>query len=265
MPFAGLRVLSLESRRARDVESLILRQGGVPFVAPSVKERAVDDHSIAFRFVEQLEAGAFEMVVCMTGVGLAFLRDAVKAEMPVERLADALRRATVVARGPKPIAVLRSLQVPVGVAIPEPNTWKEVVAGVKARAERRIAILEYGRPNPELTAALESLGCTVMTVSLYRWELPEDIEPLRKAARGLTRGEFDLILFTSSVQFDHLLEVARSLGIESEVLQALAERVTIASIGPVTTAALASKGLTPQIVPKSANLGALVMAAAGRG
>ena len=57
MSLEGLRVLSLESRRAKDIESLIVRQAGIAFVAPSVRERAVEDHSIAFRFVEQLEAG----------------------------------------------------------------------------------------------------------------------------------------------------------------------------------------------------------------
>jgi len=37
MPFDGLRVLSLESRRAVEIERLIRNQGGVPFVAPSVR------------------------------------------------------------------------------------------------------------------------------------------------------------------------------------------------------------------------------------
>jgi len=40
MPFGGLRVLSLESRRAKEMEALIRREGGEPFVAPSVEERA---------------------------------------------------------------------------------------------------------------------------------------------------------------------------------------------------------------------------------
>ena len=75
MPFAGLRVLSLESRRAKEMDNLIRREGGDPFIAPSVQERAVDDTGEALRFVERLEAGEFDMVICMTGTGLAFLRD----------------------------------------------------------------------------------------------------------------------------------------------------------------------------------------------
>jgi len=38
MTFRGLRVLSLESRRASEMAELIRRQGGEPFVAPSMRE-----------------------------------------------------------------------------------------------------------------------------------------------------------------------------------------------------------------------------------
>ena len=113
MSLAGLRVLSLESRRAKEMETLIAREGGAAFVAPSVKERAVDDEEAALRFVEQLERDEFDMVVCMTGVGLTLLRDTVAKRMPPERLGVALQRAQVVSRGPKPVGVLKSLGVPV--------------------------------------------------------------------------------------------------------------------------------------------------------
>src|ERR1041385_5728509 len=98
MSLAGLRVLSLESRRGKEMETLIVREGGVPFVAPSVKERALDDDETAIHFVEQLEAGAFDMVICMTSVGLTMLRDTAVKRMPVERLSEALRRVTIVSR-----------------------------------------------------------------------------------------------------------------------------------------------------------------------
>ena len=147
MPFSGLRVLSLESRRAADMQTLILREGGVPFVAPSVKEEAVDGGGVATEFVEQLERGEFDMVICMTGVGLAVLRDTCASLMPLERLSAALRSATIVSRGPKPLGVLRPLGVPVDIVVPEPNTWREIVAAVAERPERRIAVQEYGRLN----------------------------------------------------------------------------------------------------------------------
>lgn len=262
MPFDGLRVLSLESRRSKDIESLIARYGGVPFVAPSVKERSLDDHVEAKRFVERLEAGEFDLVVCMTGVGLAFLRDVVSKQMPVERLAAALRRATIVCRGPKPVPVLRSMQVPAAIVVPEPNTWREVVAAIAPRPERRIAIQEYGRPNLAMNAALAALGADVASFAIYRWEMPDDLKPLREAVQRLAAGEFDLVVFTSSIQLDHFLEVSREVSLEAKVLDALRSRVAVASVGPIMTEALLAKGIPPDIEPRSPKMGALIVAAA---
>ncbi len=262
MSFAGLRVLSLESRRAKEIEAQIRRLDGDAFVAPSVQERVLADHRDALRFVEELESGAFDLVVCMTGAGLAFLRDVVAAHMSVDRLAAGLRRVAIVCRGPKPVPLLREMEVPVHVVVPEPNTWKEIVEAIRTRPERRIAVQEYGRPNLQMKVALEDLGAHVTCVAIYRWELPDDIEPLREAARRVAEGHADVVLFTSSVQLDHLYEVSAAMGIQDEVARALRQNVAIASVGPIMTAALESYGLRADIVQNHPKMGSLVKAAA---
>jgi uroporphyrinogen-III synthase len=202
------------------------------------------------------------MVVCMTSVGLTLLRDTAAKTMPLERLSAALRRATIVSRGPKPVGVLKALEVPIHIMIPEPNTWKEIVEIVATRPERRIAVQEYGRPNLEMNQALEALGATVTPVTLYRWELPDDVGPLQEAARHLASREYDVVLFTSSIQLDHLMEIARGLGIEEPVRTALIEDAVVASIGPVMTAALIAHGCPPDVIPRHPKMWSLVKAAA---
>ena len=261
MPFAGLRVLSLESRRAKEMEALIRREGGDPFVAPSVQERALDDHGDAVRFVERLEADEFDMVIVMTGTGLAFLRDQIVAQSSAARLGAALGRVTIMSRGPKPLPILRELGVRAQIVVPEPNTWKEIVEAVAARTERRIAVQEYGRPNLEMNAALEQLGASVTAIVLYRWELPADVGPLQAAARDLAGRQFDVILFTSSIQLDHLMMLVKTLGLESQVTAALREYTAIASVGPVMTASLEAAGLPVELVPLHPKMGALVKVA----
>ena len=261
MPFAGLRVLSLEGRRAKEMETLIRREGGDPFVAPSVQERALDDSGEAIRFVERLEAGEFDMVICMTGAGLAFLRDQVVPRYSAARLGAALGRATIVSRGPKPLPLLREFGARAQIVVPEPNTWKEIVEAVAARPERRIAVQEYGRPNLEMNAALQQLGASVTPVVLYRWELPADIGPLQMAARGLAERRFDVVLFTSSIQLDHLMMIANGLGLQSQVFSALREYTAIASVGPVMTASLEAAHIPVEIIPMHPKMGALVKAA----
>ena len=261
MPFAGLRVLSLESRRAKEMEALIRREGGDPFVAPSVQERALDDQGEAVHFVERLEAGEFDLIIVMTGTGLAFLRDQAAAHGCDARLGAALGRVTIVSRGPKPLPILRELGVRAQIVVPEPNTWKEIVEAVAPRAERRIAVQEYGRPNVEMNAALENLGASVTPIVLYRWELPADIGPLQIAARRLAERQIDVVLFTSSIQLDHLMMIAEGLGIQGHAAGALREYTAIASVGPVMTASLEAAGFPVDIVPMHPKMAALVKVA----
>ncbi len=261
MPFGGLRVLSLESRRAAEIEVLIRKQGGEPFVAPSVKERALEDHADAFRLLERIEQSAFEMLILMTGVGLTFWRDVIATRYSAQRADEALRRIKLLARGPKPSAVLRASGIVPDLTIPEPNTWREIVQTLANRKERRLAVQEYGRPNKEFVMALQELGAQVEAFALYRWELPEDIKPLREAVRRLARREVDTVLFTSSIQLEHLFAIARQDHLEDEVRQALREHVAVASIGPIMNEAVAAENLESDIVPASPKMGALVYAA----
>lgn len=261
MPFDGLRVLSLESRRSTEIELLIRKQGGEPLVAPSVEERPLEDHADAFRLLEKLEAGAFDMLVLMTGTGLAFWRDVVATRYPITRADEALRRVKLLARGPKPSAILRPLGISPDITIPEPNTWREIVDVMRNRPERRVAIQEYGRPNTNLTDGLTALGSKTETFALYRWVLPADTKPLREAARRLAARKFDVVLFTSSVQLEHLLQIASEENCRDEVLQSLHEAV-VASVGPIMSTTLAEYGIRPDVVPASPKMGALVKAAA---
>lgn len=263
MSFAGMKVLSLETRRAAEMARLIRNQGGEPVVAPSLREVPLERNEEAFRFAEALFAGRFDMVVFLTGVGTRRLAQVLATRYPPQRFAEALRGITVVARGPKPVAALREMNVPVAVMVPEPNTWRELLAATEGRPERRIAVQEYGRSNVELLRALRARGAEVTPVPIYQWELPEDAGPLRDAAARLAAGEFHAALFTTSVQVDHLMRVAREQGIEARVTAALG-RMLIASIGPTTTEALAEHGIRPDLEPSHPKMGLLVQEAAAR-
>lgn len=260
--FAGARVVSLESRRAEQMEQMILRHGGRPFVAPSVKEIPFAQHDEVYGWAERLFAGEFDMLVLMTGAGLSFLRDTLAERYPRQRLTGALRSITIVARGPKPAAVLHEMGIAARIMVPEPNTWREIVPVIAARQERRISIQEYGRPSAEFIRAIQDLGAVVTPIAIYRWALPDNLEPLREAVRRIAARQCDVVLFTTSVQLTHLLEIAADLRCEVEVRQALAHDIAIGSVGPVMDAALADLGLAPDIVPAHPKMAVLVRAAA---
>ncbi len=257
MPFDGLRVVSFESRRATEIAELIRRQGGQPFVAPSMREASIEDNREAFEFAERLFRGEFEMMIFLTGVGARALDKVLASRFPAGAFADALRKIAIVARGPKPLAALREMQVPVAITVPEPNTWRELIAAIANRSERRIAIQEYGKPNPELLDALRERGAEVTPVRVYQWDLPEDTQPLREAVRRIVDGKADVAIFTTSIQLTHLFRIAAEAGLADALRSALG-RLVIASIGPTTTEALEEFDLQPDITPSHPKMGFLI-------
>src|SRR5450432_1371888 len=153
MPFDGLRVLALESRRAEEMATLIRKQGGEPFVAPSMREVALEQHDEAFEFGARLLRGEFDCLILLTGVGLRLLWKTLLARYAEEDMKAALRKVTVVVRGPKPSAAIRELGLTPTVQVPEPNTWHELLQVMKERGETHIALQEYGKSNAELIEA----------------------------------------------------------------------------------------------------------------
>ncbi len=264
--FAGLRVLTLESRRAQEMAKLIANSGGEPVVAPSMREVPLDSNTQALHFAGELIAGHLDIVIFLTGVGTRALTRVVETVHPREKFIAALGRVAVVARGPKPVAALREMDVPITLMIPEPNTWREVLheldqAKLLQTRGRRVAVQEYGVPNPELITGLTERGAKVTSVPVYEWMLPEDTGPLRAAIAALGRNEIDVVLFASSAQLRHLLQVADEMGAKDAVLRALS-KVLVVSIGPITTEELQKNGIAVDLEPSHPKMGFLVKEAA---
>src|SRR5262249_29585110 len=148
-----------------------------------------------------------DMLILLTGVGTRQLRRVLAQRYPDEAFISALRRLTIVARGPKPVAALREMGLAPALTAPEPNTWRELLAVTEGRPERRIAVQEYGTPIPALYEALAARGAEVTPVSVYHYGLPEDTSPLREAVLRLAAGEFAVVMFTSAYQLVHLLRI----------------------------------------------------------
>ncbi len=265
--FRGIEVVTFESRRAREMATLIARQGGVPIVAPAMREVPREENSAAFAFAEKLLAGQLDAIIFMTGVGTRRLVEILETRYSGETIIPKLASLTVVARGPKPAHVLRELKVPITIMVPEPNTWREILQelddsprGITLRGSR-IAVQEYGAPNELFVEELEARGVEVLRVPVYQWALPEDLAPLRAALVRLVEGRVGVTLFTTATQVEHVLKVAALAGISDQVLKALCECV-VCSVGPTCTEALVAHGIAVDLEPEHPKMGALVHEAA---
>ncbi len=264
--FNGLRVLSFESRRAKEISLLIANNGGQPIVVPSTREIQTPNEDEQ-KLIQEILKDEFDAIIFMTGVGSRALVQAAEAVTSREDFLTALRRMRVVVRGPKPAAAMREFQVPVTLAVPEPNTWRELIQALDENIEKvplkgqRIAIQEHGEPSPDLYAALRERGAQVVPVRVYRWELPEDIGPLRDAIWSLSQNEVDVVIFTSSVQFVHAARVANEMGMAEQLTHAL-NRAVVASIGPIASETLRENGVQVDLEPSHPKMGFLVKEAA---
>lgn len=258
---AAPRLCTLESRRAKEMATLITKFGGVPTTAPSMKEVPLDENQPAVETITRLVEGEVDSLVLMTGVGTEAMLDISESAGLKDRLLDTMTRIPLLIRGPKPAAVLKKLNLPWAVKAPEPNTWQDLLTAIESSevpiSGQRIAVQEYGIPNPDFYDQLMRRGATVLPMPVYRWALPDDLAPLQRAVRSIIANEFDAVLFTSAQQVRHLLTVAEQMNNKQELLTAL-PRTLISSIGPTCSEAIQAEHLPIHFEASPPKMGPMV-------
>jgi len=262
--FAGLKVASFESRRADDMARLIEKLGGVARVSPSLREVPLEKNPAAVDFANRLITGQVDSVIFLTGVGFRYLLSTVERHVDRQRFLNSLADITTIARGPKPVAAMKEVGLTPTLRVPEPNTWREILATIDSKLKignQVVGLQEYGLPSPSLVAGLEARGAEVLVVKVYHWDLPENVGPLEENVKAIAAGELDVAMFTSAHQVANLLRVAERLHLVNE-LRAAMELMAVASIGPTTTEMLRDHDLPVDIVPEHSKMGQLVVEAA---
>ncbi len=258
--FNGLKVAAFESRMAAEMADLIRRHGGEPLVAPSMREIPLENNTEALEFGTRLVAGHYHVLILLTGVGTRTLVEVLETRHPREAIKAAIGDVTRVARGPKPVGALKELGLTADITVPEPNTWRDVLQALDEHKPVRglkVAVQEYGVSNPELLDGLRERGAEVTRVPVYRWALPEDTGPLRRALAEIRSGHVQVILITNAAQIDHVMQVAEQDG-KAEPLRAAMKKLVIASIGPVASERLREHGLPVDLEPSHPKMGILV-------
>ncbi|HEX4949823.1 MAG TPA: uroporphyrinogen-III synthase [Blastocatellia bacterium] len=245
-----------------ELANLMQRHGSTVLQAPALKEASVEASNEVAELIERLQTKAITHIVVQTGVGVAGLLNEAEKLNRKDELIALLQAATIIARGPKPLAVLSRNGIKANVTTSEPHTTAELIAACKTidLTGQTVAVLHYGERNAQLAAALQTQGATLFELCLYEWQLPENLEPLRTMIAETIAGRVDAVAFTSQVQARHLFHVAEESGQADELRLALQTKTTVASIGPTCSDALRALGIAPQIEPEHPKMGFLVIA-----
>jgi uroporphyrinogen-III synthase len=204
------------------------------------------------------------VVVLATGVGLERWLTIARATGRGEEVRASLERATIVCRGPKPVAVLKREGLPVHVRAPAPHTTVELIASLLAVdvARHDVVFVHDGGASRAVPAELERRGARVSEVQPYGWALPEDLRPLEDLVRRIVAGDVEAVAVTTQIQARHLFEVAAALGEVERLREALRTRVVVAAVGPTCAKALQELGAPHHVMPESSKMGTLVQALA---
>jgi uroporphyrinogen-III synthase len=263
--FGGRTVLSFESRRSAEIATLIENSGGRAMVAPATREVPAASGADVSHFANALLEGKLDLVIFLTGVGTRALTRAIEPFCSRDQFVASLSKVPVLARGPKPVAALKELSVPIRWNVPEPNTWREILQVLDSNnlplRGQRVAVQEYGVPSRDLLQGLNERGAEVLAVHVYDWALPEDTAPLRNAIEALIAAKVDVVLFTAAIQVHHLLQVAEEMNCKDALVSAL-RMIRVASIGPVTSEAVGEYGIPVSLEPTHPKMGFLVREAA---
>ena len=258
--FNDLTVAAFESRMATEITRLIERHGGNPLVTPALREISLDDNSAALAFGNRLINERVDMLILLTGVGTTALFDLLKTRYPWSSIVAALKQTVLVARGPKPVAALKAFGFQPTLTVPEPNTWVDLISTLdeyRPVKGLRVAVQEYGASNPDLLEALKQRRAEVFQVPIYRWALPENLEPLRQALDEIITGKVSALLITNAAQVDHVMQVLEKDG-KIEPFRASLKKMVVASIGPTASERLRHYDLHIDLEPSHPKMGTLV-------
>ena len=245
--------------------ALVERHGGVPLAAPVLQEVYNTGTPEVAALVDDLCAGRVDALVLQTGVGTQAFFGAAEAQDRLPEMLNALEGVTVIARSPKPAAVLRRHKVRIDLMPPEPYTTQDLLSSLTATEleGQEVAVQAYGGPNNLLTRTLRERGASTREVALYSWGLPDDISPVLDMVRKLAAGEVDAVAFTSQPQVPNLLEIVAQAGLEDTLRRCLdSESVAVASVGPVCTRRLLEYGLPVNLEPEHPHMGSMIVALA---
>ena len=256
----GRTIALLESRRGAELDALVRHAGGTPVRAVSVRE--VERPGDVARLADGLARGRLDIVVFLTGAGVHALLNDAERRGQLARTIAALRRCTVVCRGPKPLAALKRHGITPQITTAEPHTSDELIAAMaRVDLERRaVALVHYGERNPSLGAALRARGARVADIFAYEWTLPDDLQPLVALVDRVLERRVDALLVTSQIQYRNLCEVAERMDRDHLLNLALQTDVVVGAIGPVCAEAIRRTGVIPDVMPASPNLPSLVRA-----
>jgi uroporphyrinogen-III synthase len=260
-PLTGVTVGVVENRFSRELATLFEKAGARVDAVPLFEERYPDDLQALDAFIESAAAGQFDDLIFTTGSGFRFVRRRAETTGRWDSLLASLRVARLISRSPKVNAALRAADLAPAIQAADGTTAgiQDALRDVNLRGRRIAVQLFNAEPLPLVAELIEREGA-VVTVQPYIYAPVSDPIEVESFIRRVISAQVEVLALTSAPQVRVLVEAAERSGLRHDFIQALSGTTSVASVGKVTTEALAAYGITPRIVPDVHKMGPLVTA-----
>jgi uroporphyrinogen-III synthase len=239
-----------ENRQLEELARMLEAEGATILRYPLVSILDAPDEKPVLAWLKELIANRFDIVVFFTGEGVRRLQGFAERAGLKDEFLPALGRTRLLTRGPKPVKALKELGISGWKTASIPTT-EGVIASLATETiqGRTIGVQLYSESNEPLTRYLDSAGAKMVAVLPYVYAPAADAERVVELIGRLSRGQVDVLVFTSSPQIDRLFEVARERQLEADLATGLA-RTKIATVGPVINEHLERRGFRVSISPE---------------
>lgn len=264
----GFTVGITADRRWGEQAALFERRGAAVEHGPTIRTLPLGAETPLRRATEALIARPPDVLIANTGVGIRSWFANADTWGLGGRLAEALSRAHIYARGPKAAGAVHSagLEVKARAQTEQLSETVDLVLENSRPGLRVVVQMDGSEDSPEL-GRLSAAGADVVALPVYRWTLPEERDPALRLADLVISGQVQAVTFTAGPAIRNWFVMAAEAGLDKPLREALTDgRAVVGCVGPVCAGAAVSEGLaSPHLVqPESFRLGPLVRAVTQR-
>lgn len=255
----GFRIGVTSDRRSGDLIDALERRGATVLHAPTIRMANADADEQVIAATRVVATARADILLATTAYGIRRWFEVADAAGLGDALVAALAQSDILVRGPKARGGIRAAGLD-DVGMSDEETTSSLVDRVLDAYPSALTVVVqvHGYTDEPQLERLRAAGHRVITVAPYRWsESGADDPRVRRLIEAACARRVDCITFTSAPAVDALLAAADARGSREALLDAMADHVIPAVVGPVTAAPLVAAGLTP-IQPDRFRMGALV-------
>lgn len=258
-PLAGRCVGITADRRWRSQADLLENLGANIIHGPTLRTVDLSSDEALRQATLALIDRPPDFLVGSTGMGITMWLEAADAWELGAPLRDSLRQGRVVARGAKATSALRRQGFEVAWQAPS-ETMDDVVGFLIEQGidGARVALQLFDPGGHASTATLAAHCRELVEVPVYRWLMPDDLDPAERLIEAMCAGTVDAVTFTSQPAVHHLFRIAEGLGRADALRAACNDALIPVCVGPVCADAALTEGITRPQWPDPPRLAAMV-------